>query len=186
MNGADRTRERTPSERPSGPGTPGPTRRAGRAGQTNVARRVSCEAMDTDPGPKPLLSSPLGESRGLAMMLPAGSGDRRADPVSMHRHGQGAGSAQIGTFRARTTFHARRHMTGGANPRIGAAPARGEGGGRGVQLRGVELNRVVGSGGVETDASYCRPVIASSSPVPGLRVTTLFVERIARDPFGCI
>ena len=33
----------------------------------------------------------------------------------------------------------------------GAAPARGEGGGRGVQLRGVELNRVVGSGGVETD-----------------------------------
>jgi hypothetical protein len=35
--------------------------------------------------------------------------------------------------------------------RIGAAPARGEGGGRGVQLRGVELNQVVGSGGVETD-----------------------------------
>jgi hypothetical protein len=34
---------------------------------------------------------------------------------------------------------------------LGAAPARGEGGGRGVQLRGVELNRVVGSGGVETD-----------------------------------
>ena len=42
-------------------------------------------------------------------------------------------------------------MTEGANPRIGAAPARGEGGGRGVQLRGVELNPVVGSGGVETD-----------------------------------
>ena len=34
---------------------------------------------------------------------------------------------------------------------LGAAPARGEGGGRGVQLRGVELNQVVGSGGVETD-----------------------------------
>jgi hypothetical protein len=73
-----------------------------------------------------------------------------------------------------------------AHPWKGAAPARGEGGGRGVQLRGVELNRVVGSGGVETDASYCRPVIASSSPTPAPRVTSLFVERIGRDPFGCI
>gem|GEM_PF-4668492 len=38
-----------------------------------------------------------------------------------------------------------------ASENLGAAPARGEGGGRGVQLRGVELNQVVGSGGVETD-----------------------------------
>ena len=73
-----------------------------------------------------------------------------------------------------------------ADPRIGAAPARGEGGGRGVQLRGVELNRVVGSGGVETDDPYCRPVIATSSPAPEPRVSALFEEGIVRDPFGCI
>jgi hypothetical protein len=85
------------------------------------------------------------------------------------------------TFRTEETYE-----TPLTAPRIGAAPARGEGGGRGVQLRGVELNRLVGSGGVETDVSHCRPVIASSSPAPGPRVSAFVVERIARDPFGCI
>ena len=106
---------------------------------------------------------------------------RQADPDSMHGHRPSNGSD-------RKRHSAQKpHMSRECpNPGIGAAPARGEGGGRGVQLRGVELNRVVGSGGVETDASHCRPVIASSSPTPAPRVTSLFVERIGRDPFGCI
>ena len=48
--------------------------------------------------------------------------------------------------------------------RIGAAPARGEGGGRGVQLRGVELNLVVGSRGGGNRQVHCRPEVMGSSP----------------------
>jgi hypothetical protein len=68
---------------------------------------------------------------------------------------------------------------------IGAAPARGEGGGRGVQLRGVELNQVVGSGGVETDKFTVDP----SSQLRHLSMPWL-LERSSTTTlaysFGCI